>query len=70
MVDGTDCGVLRLWLEQVHQAGEMASAGDEELLLFAVSHAKGSLQSVLHAAYKEKGLSLGRTLKSSFAVYF
>lgn len=57
VIDGSDRGALRTWLDNIKQAGEVAQASDEAILRFALSNARGNLHQVLYTTYKENGVT-------------
>ena len=50
ILDGTDKGALREWVEVVERVGKLAQVDDYELIKFAISNASGTLHEILSNA--------------------
>lgn len=65
--DGADKGELRVWLDEVARAGDVAEAQDAEILRFALANSRGDLQKVIYATWKASGSVPWSTMMAKIA---
>lgn len=55
VIDGTDKGALRVWLDKMDRVGILAKASGEELIKFSLTKATGQLEEIVFGAWEKKG---------------
>lgn len=65
ILDGSDKGTLRGWINQIDCAGKIARTSEDELIMFALTKATGPLHSVIFTAFHDKHIDTWNEIRDT-----